>query len=395
MHKKTIISLFLLIISTCSYAGDIGSIIERVVQENPTLKKYRAQTDAIKAGNHIGLTLPDPEVEFNYLWGSPNDVGQRKDISITQHFDYATLFGVKRKEAKAKDELAEIQYAQATLLMHQEVLKKVAEIAFYNELMREYDRRIETAEKLADRYKAKMNAGEANKIEVNKILLNLATIRSEAAETEMERTMVMKSSIFQNVISETQERELLDISMNEIEKYTQSCRLTSLIQMERDKADKGTIASMAEIRSAKAKGLPELTAGYMAELTRQEKFRGLTFGLSIPLWSNRKNVNHAKSQLEALKAENEESMTELLSQRNALIAKMQQLNAFKESLSKNISSTSNESLLSKALNEGEISMLEYLSDRESYYELKLKLINVQKEYVMTLIDSHLCYDVVN
>lgn len=375
----------LLLFPLSIFAEDLSPIIQKMMESNVTLKKYRAQTDATKAGNHTGMTLTDPEVEFNYLWGSPKDVGQRKDISVTQHFDYATVFGLKRKEARSKDELAEIQYEQARMLCQQEAITALANIAAANETLLEHRSRIATAEQIANMLRKKMNAGEANKLELNKAVLDLATHKTDAAETEMERDEILSNVIFMALDSETKNR-LLSITMDDIKEYLTAMNTPTLMQLEQEKAQKEENVAEAELRSARSASLPELTAGYMSELTREEKFRGVTIGLSIPLWSNRGNVTRAKSQIAALKAEREETIASITAQRNALNSRIGQLSRMIESLESSLKVSSSESLMRKALIEGEISMMEYIIDRETYYELQSRLIEAKREQLTKIAE---------
>ena len=55
-----------------SRAQDIYTGPLRLVEEGSTmLRALREQALAQKAANHVGLTPPDPEVEFGYFWPNP------------------------------------------------------------------------------------------------------------------------------------------------------------------------------------------------------------------------------------------------------------------------------------------------------------------------------------
>ena len=56
------------------------------------LRALHEQMIARRAGNHVGLTPSDPEVEFGYLWSRPAAGGNRKDVSLTQQFDFPTAY---------------------------------------------------------------------------------------------------------------------------------------------------------------------------------------------------------------------------------------------------------------------------------------------------------------
>lgn len=389
MKKLVLIALISTLLPAKIFSGNVSPIIQKIMESNVTLKKYRAQTDAVIAGNNTGLTLADPEVEFNYLWGSPQDVGQRKDISVTQRFDYATVFGVKRKEARSKNELAEVEYEQARMLLQQETVMLLADIASANETIKEHKSRLATAEKIAEMLKKKMNAGEANKIELNKALLDLAEHKADLAQEEMERDELMGNVLLLQAMSEEMKMQLCSISMEDLKEYVSALGNTTFWQLEQEKAQKEENVAAAELQSARSAGLPELTAGYMSELTREEKFRGITLGLSIPLWGNRGNIAKAKQQKIALQAEREETIANLTAQRNAIVARLRNLSQLIDTMEASLKASSSEALMQKALAEGEISIVDYISDRESYYDLKSRIIEARTEHVKKLAELNM------
>lgn len=378
---RYIISFIIFLITQSISASDISSIIDRIMENSVTLKKYRAQTDAAKAGNSVGLTLADPEIEFNYLWGSPNDVGQRKDISVTQRFDYATIFGVKRREARSRNELAELEYEQAKLLLQKEVVMILDDIAAANEAIKEEESRCNTAERLADMMKKKMEAGDGNRIELNKALLDLARHKADMTEIMMKRDVMMENVIFIQTMDEEMRKCLCGLTLDDVSEYANTLGTTTLWQLEAEKTQKEESVADAELLSARSASIPELTAGYMAELTREEKFRGITLGLSIPLWSNRGNMAKAKQQKMAVIAEREETIANMKAQRNAITSQMKHLSSVIESIETALRTSSSENLLMKALQEGEISIMDYIADRENYSELKLRLMEAKSEYI--------------
>lgn len=384
--KKILFSLLYIMLPFALHAEDISAVIQKIMENNVTLRKYRAQTDAAKAGNNVGLTLADPEVEFNYLWGSPNDVGQRKDISVTQHFDYATLFGLKRREAHSRDELAEIEYEQARILLQQEALLTIADIATANETIAEHESRLAIAEKNASLLKRKMDAGDANKIEYNKALLDLASHKADLSEAVMERDALLCNVIFHQSMNDEMKVRLCSVSLDDIKEYVSTPGTSTLWQIEEEKAQREERVADAELRTVRSASLPELTAGYMSELTREEKFRGITVGLSVPLWSNRGNVAKVRQQKVALLAERDETIANMQSRRSAILSRVDHLSRLIESIQLSLKASSSDSLLRKALAEGEISITEYLSDRESYYDLRSRLIATKGEHAKCLIE---------
>ena len=140
--------------------GCIDGILQQIEDNNPTLSALRKATEATKIGNHTGLALEDPEVDFAYLWGSPRSVGNRKNIEVSQSFDMATLTGAKRRMAKEQDAMADYQYK----LDRQEILLNARQlcidIIYYNAMHNNLATRLEYAEQNAKSQKQRLDKGE-------------------------------------------------------------------------------------------------------------------------------------------------------------------------------------------------------------------------------------------
>jgi len=77
-------------------------VLASVEKNNPELQALRKRTESEKYGFKAERMVEGPEVGFDYLWGSPADIGTRKDISVTQSIDIATISGTKGKIAKSE-----------------------------------------------------------------------------------------------------------------------------------------------------------------------------------------------------------------------------------------------------------------------------------------------------
>ena len=92
------------------HAQPFDGVLQSVESHNTTLAALRRAADAETAAARADLTLPDPEVEFGYMWGSPSAIGSRKNFSARQSFDIATLSGARRRAAAEAGRLADWQY---------------------------------------------------------------------------------------------------------------------------------------------------------------------------------------------------------------------------------------------------------------------------------------------
>ena len=107
-------------------------LLRDIEQNNTTLKALRDQAEAQALQNKTGITLPDPEVEFAYLWGSPSGVPGRTDFAVSQSFDMPTLLGSRRRVAEGENALLGLQYKQERIALLLEARLAIVDLIFAN-----------------------------------------------------------------------------------------------------------------------------------------------------------------------------------------------------------------------------------------------------------------------
>ena len=69
MRKINLSIIALFVTSTLLAQSSMDQILHTIEQNNTTLKALRETADAEKLENKSGITLPDPELGFNYQIG--------------------------------------------------------------------------------------------------------------------------------------------------------------------------------------------------------------------------------------------------------------------------------------------------------------------------------------
>ena len=141
------------------------------------------------------------------------------------------------------------------------------------------------------------------------------------------------------------------------------------------------VTALRQIRVNKAKGLPGLELGYrMNPSTGGRRYNGFLVGISIPLFSNRNYVRQAKAQ--ALYAENRlESANDTAE--NELARLYSQALTLRESLDKYqsvLDKQNNVAILERAIQAGQISMIEYFVNVTTYYQSLQNYFTLQNQY---------------
>ncbi len=386
MKKYIILIAVLALTGPVAAQQPIDAVLQQIERNNTTLEALRKQTEADKLQNKTGITLPDPEVSFDYLWGDPSAIGNRKDFGVSQSFDIATIAGSRRRVADAQNGLLDVEYRAGRMAVLLEAKQACIQLIYYNALKAELEQRLAHAQAVADFYDRQLADGNANRLEVNKARLSLSAAQGELRRNEVERA---------NLLSELQR-----LNGGEPIAFDQAVYAQPVLPQDFEAwYDEAAAANPAlayarqnvelkrrEMKLGKLSGLPQISAGYMSELVPESNFRGITLGLSVPLWSNRNRVKQAKAAVVAAE----------LQQKNATVQFYERLrNQYDRTLGlqrtageyrKALAELDNTQLLRKALDAGEISLLDYIVELGLYYTTVDEALAAERDYELALTE---------
>lgn len=102
--------------------------------------------------------------------------------------------------------------------------------------------------------------------------------------------------------------------------------------------------------------------------------------MSIPLWENKNTVKQAKAQAEYAAVNAEQNLQNLKSTLQQLYAQAQAYRSSCVEYAQALQAQRNEELLNKALEAGQISMIDYFVEITILYDSLENYLNVEKEY---------------
>jgi len=389
--KIKYLSLILLFLPVVASAQSFDDVLESIMANSTEMRAEYASVSAEMAEHKTDLSLEDPEIGFNYLWGSPTDVGTRKDISVTQKLDASVIFGLKKKVAVAQDAVSMGDYDVKRLSYMLNASQLLLRVTYFNRLAELNNTRLSNAKSLNDIYSKMLDAGETNKIEVGKVRLELANVEAESQESSLERQMLLHELKTMNGGKDIEYCSTAYPSSFSFAIGGQDGNASSISSASSCRSEQMVAAAQKETSVAKANNIPELSVGYMAELTRGEKFRGVTVGLSVPLWRNSKSVRSAKARELAVVSQVDDDKLKLGMQIERLRLQVAKLKAMYEGQQKALASVPNIALLRKALDAGELSLVEYLTETNLYYDLNAKLLSSECDYYCALAELQ-CFE---
>lgn len=130
--------------------------------------------------------------------------------------------------------------------------------------------------------------------------------------------------------------------------------------------------------------LPKWSVGYMGEFIPEQRFQGVTVGLTLPLWENENRVRQAQAEAVATAQQRNDVELRYRSQWQRLYAQDAQLRETVERYAAVFSQHNNADLLYKAYTSGEMPLLNYLLETEYYLSAYVKQLQAQRDLELTL-----------
>lgn len=380
--KKIFIWLLLFITPfTASFAQNLyNALMDSIEANNSTLKALRAQAETQKIANYTGIYLPNPEVEFNYLWGNPAAIGNRTDISITQTFDFPSAYRHRKQIAELQNINAELAYKSERMRILLSAKQTAIELVYLNARMKEMLFRLQNAERISETTRIKLDRGDANMLDYNKARLNLTAIQAEITGLDATRTALLSE------LRRLNGGKTIDIPEDEFSPsplpagfaswYAEMEQINPVLQYV-----KGEIAiSREQLKLSRSLTLPKFTTGYMSEKIVGEHFQGITVGVTIPLWENKNRLKQARSQIKTSETVLEDQKIQFYNRLQSQYLKASVLQKNASQLRQSIAESRNDLLLKKALDAGEISLLTYLTEIGYYYDALEKVLATERDY---------------
>lgn len=380
---KQFIVITLLASAALSVNGQnsIDAVLRSIEANNKELQANNQLTVSKKLEAKLDNNLPDPSVSYVHQYGNREGMGIQGELVASQSFDFPSVYVQKNKLAKSKAASFDRQGAE----FRQQILLQAKEICLDLVLLNQQrallDQRRQNAEQLAELYAMRLETGDANILETNKIDLELLNAKTEVRMNESARIAKLQELATLNGGIAIDFTDTTYMSDGDILSFEELCAeaVTSNPQLLTLKSEQ--VAARRQLSVNKSKSLPSFELGYrMNTATGGERFNGFLVGISIPLFSNRNNVKQAKAQalytdlqLESTTTTVESELHQLYNQSVALKTSMDEYNTV-------LKSQNSLALLNKAIQTGQISMIEYFVDVTTFYQSMQNYMQLQNEY---------------
>lgn len=384
MKLKYLLTINLCVTIALFAQNQTDSFLKSVSKNNKAIISNQHFGEAKKLSYRTGLYPKNPEVEYNYLWGNPKDIGNQTEFNITQSFDFPIVYYYKNKIANQQAE--KIEYEQKHFLNEIQLQARLIcyELIFLNKRNVELTQRLLDAEKYYQAYKQKFDTGDASVIELNKAKLNLLTTQNEIRLNESERNSYLQDLKELNGGNEFDFTDTSYPTSKEIPPYESVSDSFNQNNFMLKFLESEVKINNLHIGDAKANWLPKFELGYRSEKILHQTLRGFHFGLTIPLWENTNIIQHQKlntlhsvSNLGEYKTKSEIELRKLYDKAVSLKRVLDE--------TENILKTANNTeIINQMLEVGQISLNEYLLEVSYFYKIIDNYLDIEQEFNVTV-----------
>ena len=380
-YKLYILGLMLLGSLTTRAQSSIDQVLRSIETNNKSLQANTKMTDAQKLEAQTGKFLANPSVEWEQMWGNRNNPGSEYTLTVKQSLDFPTTYSNKNKLANLKANTIGFQsaaYRQQLLLNAKQTCIEIIYLRKQKSLL---DERLANAETMIALYKKRFESGDANQLELNKIQLELLNAQNQsrlnkaaltAAEEQLRNLNGGKPITFDATDYPAGE-ELINFDQLQAAFMDADPNLKSLTGNQE-------IANR-EVKLSRSLTLPKFDVGYKRNAASDHvASNGFMVGVSIPLFENKNTVKKAKAQAEFATASLEDNRLNLKTNLQQLYQQAEALQISRADYAKVLEQQRNIELLNKALNAGQLSVIDYFTELSTIYDSHQSYLDVEKEY---------------
>lgn len=377
--------LSVLTVSGQNTDGGEDFLLSSIERNNTTLIALRTEAEARKLENRTGITLADPEVGYKHMWEGGEESGNLSELTVTQSIDLATVMGQRTRVAREQNLLIDEEYRMARMEILLDAQLTLVDFAYYNALAAELDRRLGHARRVVEAERTRLESGDTDALSHNNVLLSLSALEAEEARIEMERSVLIARLTALNGGVSLENLESLD-ALENLESLENLDFSSWYAEAEAHLPQLAQARQLSEVRSgelalAKASHLPSLSATYINERhTVGTRSQGVAVGVSIPLWANKNRVRSARTALQAAEAQQTDAELQLHSAFEQEFTRVKGLHHTAMLYRRALDEANNSTLLEKAMDEGFISVLEYLQGIELYYDYLDRSLSADRDY---------------
>jgi outer membrane protein, heavy metal efflux system len=377
---KSIITIALSVAITSLYGQvTVEGVLAKIEKNNKSLMAERQHWDAQKLSYKTGLTPDNPKAEFDYMVGRPEGAGTQRDFAVTQGFDFPTSYGKRKSVSNEQVVSADHKYNSSRQEILLEAKLLCIEYTYRTRFQQELAKRLQTAERLLQATSQSTDRGEANALDLNKIRLLQLEIKNQV---ELNATAIKMTQHKVDEMNGGVHVDLSQLAYPALVELPAFETLDSLIE-----ANDPVVKAIRQEKSVaqrqlsltRSLTLPKIEGGYHRQAILGQTYEGFHVGMTLPLWENKNRVKTQQARVVQSELQIEDHRTEHYYENKERYEQYLHWKSTHDQYQSILGNANNEELLNKALQHGQINLIEYLMETRYFYDAVNRSLEAEKE----------------
>ena len=374
----------ILIFAAALFAGtaygqrSVDDVLREVEAASKELKAQRELTAAQKMEAQTGKYLANPSVEFESLWGGAERI-RNSELTVMQAFDFPSAYASRNKIAKLRSSYYDTEGAALRQQLLLDAKTLCIQIVHLNRMKEFLSERVVNAERLDSAYR-KFAIGEANILECNKIGVELISAKTEYNLNEAE--LLAKCQQLATLTGTESDRfsGLVYPTVESLPAFEQLSALYMEQNPQVQSLQQQVSVDKQSVSLNRSLSLPKFEMGYRHDFGGEGRFKGFKVGMSIPLFENKNKVKAARAQAASSSAQLESVRLNAASELRQLYDQAVTLRESMRSMESVLLAQNNLSMLNKALDAGQITVIEYITEIGVLYQSRQMQLQLERDY---------------
>ena len=370
-----------------SGAQDIDAVLSAIERNNVELQSLRQEAEAARYETRMQNNLGDPTIEYSPFWAKGTDGISSSELVVSYGFDFPTQYASRSKAGKMQREVIDRQYLVARRDLMLRAKTMCLDLVCLHRKQELLSDRLENADGLLALFRTRYEAGDASAIELNKIRMEKMDVAAALVQVETDLQTAMASLRTMNGGRPVQFDAMeypRTMPVTDFETFRDTLMAAEL-ELKASEAD--VRAAEQEIRVNRQNWLPQLQVGYRRNTALSEASNGFIVGASFPLFSNRyksriANARHTASQYRFNQVQIE-TEARIRTEYDEMMRLQEALGIYDVSLMEETLE-----MLGKAVEAGQLSVIEYYTEADSIYSKLLSLSEMENTYQKLIADIY-------
>lgn len=390
--KRAITTLLIGVSLTISIAAQnerFNYCVDFITSNNETLKADSINTQSQILSLQQKNNLSDPELDLSHQWGQ-RGIGNKWSVGVSQSFEWPGVYSARKKQVNAEVEALVQNLSAQENELRMNIRNALIEYIYTRKLIALYNNQLARIDSLIIIYNRGAELGEISKLDVNK--LKIERIAASRQLNDAQNTLTGHQQTITNLNGGKDcSKELATLSdfpniePGNVNDYIQTA------QMHDPSIQALTMQSEAirhESNVVRQSYIPSFSVGYSHDYELGDHFNGVSIGLTLPIFSNRKKKSEIASRRTFIETSQEIVQSEIHNEIKTLYRQVVNLNTEINQYRAVIEDKDNIRLLNMALDAGQITLIDYLQQVNYFQQAQADYIGIERQRAIYM--SQLC-----